>query len=73
MTSKERMITAIKGEEPDRVPLYCWVFGFTAPEHLRWREEGREVLYWYTMRLEHIHTLPEPWDLSRISKGSSVG
>ena len=77
MTSKERMITAIKGEEPDRVPLYCWVFGLTAPDYLRWREEGREFLHWYTMRLEHIHTLPEPWDLSqdfkRVERWLSLG
>ncbi|HID95468.1 MAG TPA: hypothetical protein EYP53_05350 [Candidatus Latescibacteria bacterium] len=68
MTSKERMLTTIKGEEPDRVPLYCWVFGFTAPEYLRWKEKGREIVHWYTMRLEHIHTLPEPWDLKRDFK-----
>ena len=73
MTSKERMSTAIRGEEPDRVPLYAWMFGFRAPEHLRWREAS----HWYTMRLEHIHTLPEPWDVRqdfrRVQRILSLG
>jgi len=65
MTSKERMLTTILREEPDRAPLYAWMFGFSAPEHLRWQEHDREVPHWYTMRLEHIHTLPEPWSIAQ--------
>jgi len=30
---------------------------------LRWERDGREVTYWYSKRLEHIHTLPQPWTL----------
>ncbi|MHB0876059.1 MAG: uroporphyrinogen decarboxylase family protein [Anaerolineae bacterium] len=65
MTSKERMLAAIAGDKPDHVPLYSWTFGFRAPEHLRWQAAGRDVPYWYSMRLEHIHTLPQPWDVEQ--------
>jgi uroporphyrinogen-III decarboxylase len=40
-----------------------WCFGFPAPAHLRWQTGGKDVPYWYTKRLEHIHTLPHPWEL----------
>ena len=77
MTSRERMLAAIAGETPDHVPLYCWAFGFTAPAHLRWRRRGREVSHWYTMRLEHIHALPQPWsledDFARVRAWLSLG
>jgi len=77
MTSRERLLTAVGGREPDHVPLCCWVFGFTAPAHLRWTEGGREVAHWYTMRLEHIHTLPEPWgfeqDFERVDRWLTLG
>ena len=65
MNSRERLLAAINCQEPDHVPLLCWCFGFTAPKHLRWVQDGREVEHWYTMRLEHIHTLPEPWDVEQ--------
>jgi len=77
MDSRTRLLTAIKGDEPDHVPLYCWYFGFTPPEYLRWITAGEEILHWYTMRLEHIHTLPQPWDLEqdfkRVDKLLSIG
>jgi hypothetical protein len=65
MNSRERVLTAIRYEEPDHVPLLAWCFGFAAPPHLRWQVEGRDVPYWYTQRLEHIHTLPYPWDVTQ--------
>jgi hypothetical protein len=61
MNSRERSMAAIRHEKPDHVPRYCWCFGFPAPPRLRRPQDGREVPYWYTMRLELIHTLPEPW------------
>ena len=64
MNSKERLLAAINREEADHIPLYSWCFGFSPPENLRWKRNDKEVKYWYTMRLEHIHTLPEPWDIS---------
>jgi hypothetical protein len=63
VTSKERIIAALEGKPADHVPLTTWCFGFRAPDHLRWETDGREVTYWYTKRLEHIHTLPQPWEL----------
>jgi len=77
MTSKERMLAAIRREEPDHVPLYSWVFGFAPPQRLRWERNGREVSHWYTGRMEHIHTLPEPWELAdefrRVEAWLSLG
>jgi len=63
MTSKERILAAIAGEPADHIPLTTWCFGFHAPDHLRWKTNGKEVKYWYSKRLEHIHTLPQPWEL----------
>lgn len=63
MNSRERLLTAIRGGQPDHVPLTCWCFGFAPPAHLTWVRDGRTVAHWFTGRLEHIHTLPEPWRL----------
>ena len=63
MTSKERILAAINGQPADHVPLTTWCFGFPAPKHLHWETNGRPVSYWYSKRLEHIHTLPQPWEL----------
>ncbi len=77
MRSRERLLSVTRGEKPDHIPLYCWVFGFTAPKHLRWIQRNHEVIHWYTMRLEHIHTLPEPWDVrqdfERVKQWLSLG
>lgn len=61
MNSKERILAAIEGRPADHVPLTTWCFGFPAPKSLRWETDGRPVEYWYSGRLEHIHTLPAPW------------
>ncbi len=63
MNSRERLLAAIRYERPDHLPLYCSCFGFPVPPHLRWKRDGREAAHWYSMRLEHIHTLPQPWSL----------
>jgi len=63
MTSRERILAACAGQPADHVPLTAWCFGLPAPPDLRWETNGREVPYWYTKRLEHIHTLPHPWEL----------
>ena len=77
MRSRERLLSVVKAEKPDHIPLYCWVFGVAAPRHLRWIQKGREVIHWYTMRLEHIHALPEPWDVKqdfeRVNRWLSLG
>ncbi len=63
MNSKERILAALEGRPADRVPILFWCFGFPAPPGLGWQTDGRPVPYWYTNRLEHIHTLPYPWKL----------
>jgi hypothetical protein len=63
MTSKERILAALEGKLADHVPLTTWCFGFPAPPHLRWETGGQAVNYWYTKRLEHLHTLAQPWEL----------
>lgn len=77
MTSKERILAAINGTPADHVPLTTWCFGFPAPKHLRWQKGGRDVTHWYSLRMEHLHTLPEPWELSddfnRVQAWLSVG
>jgi hypothetical protein len=77
MNSRERLLAAIRHEKPDHVPMYCWCFGFPAQPHLRWQRDGRDVPFWYTMRLEHIHTLPQPWtvqdDFERVLRWFSLG
>jgi hypothetical protein len=62
MTSKERLLAALEGRPAEHVPLTTWCFGFPAPPRLRWSTKGQEVKHWYTKRLEHIHTLPQPWE-----------
>ena len=77
MDSRERLLTAIDGGRPDHVPLMCRVFGFAAPPALRWSNDGRPVPFWYTGRLEHIHTLPQSWDVThdfnRVDAWLSLG
>jgi hypothetical protein len=63
MTSKERILCTLNGNTPDHIPLTTWCFGFQPPEHLRWANNGKNVDYWYTKRLEFLHTLPQEWSL----------
>ena len=63
MTSKERILSVLNGKKPDHIPLTTWCFGFQPPENLRWENNGKKVNYWYTKRLEHLHTLPQEWSL----------
>ncbi|MHB9031947.1 MAG: uroporphyrinogen decarboxylase family protein [Anaerolineae bacterium] len=77
MNSRERLLTVLNRARPDHVPLYCSCFGVMPPPALRWSRAGRERTYWYTGRLEHIHTLPQPWDLEddfeRVRRWFSLG
>jgi hypothetical protein len=63
MTSRDRILASLDGKPADHVPLATWCFGFPAPEHLQWETSGKPVTHWYSKRLEHIHTLPQPWEL----------
>lgn len=63
MTSRERIRATWEGRAPDHLPLTTWSFGLRAPAELRWERDGRPVRFWYSQRMEHLHTLPEPWSL----------
>jgi hypothetical protein len=65
MNSRERLLAAIGGGTPDHVPLVCRVFGFPAPPGTAPTNGRPSSPFWYTMRLEHIHTLPCAWDVQR--------
>lgn len=77
MTSRQRIYAILNGTPPDHVPLTTWCFGLPAPPDLRWETNGRAVTYWYSKRLEHIHTLPQPWtledDFKRVEAWLSLG
>ena len=78
MNSRERLLTAIAGGKPDHIPLTFWCFGIPAPPDLMWERDGVARPYWYTGRLEHIHTLPSPWifhddDFERVKAWATLG
>ena len=76
-TSRERIIAAWEGRPGDYTPLTTWCFGLRPPERLRWERDGQPREYWYSLRMEHIHTLPQPWDLEddfrRVLAWQSLG
>ena len=63
MTSKERILAAWNGKPTDYVPLTTWCFGLSAPDKLQWTRNGQKLKYWYSSRMEHLHTLPQLWTL----------
>jgi len=63
MNTMERIISVWEGKSPDHVPLTTWCFGLPVPPSLRWKSSGGEVRYWYSKRMEHLHTLPFAWTL----------
>ncbi len=77
MTSRERILAALEGRSVDHVPLTTWSFGLQPPPGLRWATNGEERRYWYTQRLEHIHTLPQAWtvedDFRRVRAWRELG
>jgi hypothetical protein len=64
MNTRERISAVWQGKTPDHVPLTTWCFGLRAPAHLKWKNGDQEIPYWYSKRMEHLHTLPFPWHLS---------
>ncbi|HOM16759.1 MAG TPA: uroporphyrinogen decarboxylase family protein [Thermoguttaceae bacterium] len=64
MNSRDRILAVIEGRPVDHTPLLFWCFGFPAPPGMQWQTNGQPVPFWYTKRLEHIHTLPHPWELA---------
>jgi hypothetical protein len=76
MQSRERILAALNGQPHDHVPLTTWCFGFKPAPSLRWPSEPVRA-YWYSLRMEHIHTLPQPWtledDFARVLAWQSLG
>jgi hypothetical protein len=64
MNSRDRILAVIEGRPVDHTPLLFWCFGFPTPPGMQWQTNGQPVPFWYTKRLEHIHTLPHPWELA---------
>ena len=77
MTSRERLLAALDGSRADHVPLTTWSFGLSPPERLRWKDAGQDREFWYSMRMEHLHTLRQPWrledDFKRVEAWFSLG
>ncbi len=77
MTSRERIMAVIDGTRPDHTPLTTWCFGLPAHPNLRWETDGHPVDYWYSMRMEHLHTIATPWtlqdDFRRVQAWQSLG
>ena len=77
MTSRERIRAALNGAPADHTPLTTWCFGLPAPAHLRWETEGGPRDYWYSLRMEHLHTTTVPWtltdDFRRVQAWASLG
>ena len=77
MNSQERLSCAWNGRTQDHVPLTTWCFGLQVPPALRWRNTAGDVRFWYSQRMEHLHTLPFPWqpqdELRRALAWKSLG
>jgi len=77
MTSRERLLAALNGQPADHTPLTTWCFGLPAPERLRWETDGVPRDYWYSLRMEHLHTTTVPWtlqdDFRRVQAWASLG
>ena len=77
MTSKERILACWNGIKPDHVPLTTWWFGFKPEKNLTWEKNGKQVKYWQSLRMEHIHVFPETWELEddfkRVLAWQSLG
>ena len=77
MTSKDRVLSRVDGKKVDHIPLTTWCFGFKPRKDLMWHKDGKPVNYWYSLRMEHIHTLPYKWELEddfkRVLAWNSIG
>ena len=60
MTSRERILTAMAREQPDRVPLYFNLFGWSPPAELAWASEPERIRTWGPMGVDHLLHLAAP-------------
>lgn len=77
MTSRERILAALHGRAADHTPLTTWCFGLPTPAALKWEQDGQPRDYWYSLRMEHLHTTTVPWNLQddfrRVQAWASLG
>ena len=77
MTSRERLLAVLDGRAPDHVPLTTWCFGLPVPKQLQWTDGDVPRTYWYSMRMEHLHTTTVPWtledDFRRVQAWAALG
>jgi len=49
ISSRERMLAAIRYQQPDHIPLHFKAFGFQPPEALRWANDVEEAERWLSL------------------------
>ena len=77
MNSKERILSVLNGQAPDYIPLTTWCFGFRPPKEVTWSRDGVTRTFWYSNRMEFLHTLTNPWsledDFDRVTAWKGLG
>lgn len=61
ITSRERLIAAMRYQEPDHVPLIFNVFGFEPPAWLAWANEYEEAQRWLSLDVDAVLSLYPPF------------
>ena len=49
LSSRERMLAAIRYQQPDYVPLIFNAFGFHPPPHLAWSNQVEQAQRWLSV------------------------
>lgn len=52
ISSKERLLTVLRYQEPDHVPLLFNTFGFTPPGHRGWADQVEEARWWLSLGVD---------------------
>ena len=52
LSSRERMLAAIRYQQPDYVPLIFNVFGFQPPPHLAWSDQVEQAQCWLSLGVD---------------------
>jgi uroporphyrinogen-III decarboxylase len=52
LSSRERLLAALRYEEPDHVPLLFFSFGFEPPRHLAWSDPVDEARQWLSIGVD---------------------
>jgi hypothetical protein len=60
MSSRDRMLTAMRYQQPDYVPLVFNVFGFQPPAHLAWSNQYEEAQRWLSLGVDATLSLGAP-------------